>query len=152
MLRTMRALLLTVVAIGFAAGNSWAQNPQFKSTSSTLACPYLEASFRLVGLGNVGTAQVTLQGTCTATYACYNKGGKNPEAANKTTVTAPVSQFGSFPVRNGQTSGSLELSPPDAGGFTCPGGQRLVLEAVSYSDVTLIYGNLTVSVSGGSCP
>lgn len=47
------------------------------------------------GLGNtVSTEAITLSGTATATYACINGGGKHPSAANKETVTAPISTVG----------------------------------------------------------
>ena len=83
------------------------------------------------------TASGILSATATATYACINGGGKHPSAANKETVTAPISNTGSFPVRNRQTTGSISAGLPGPGSFTCPSGQKLVLAFVSYAGVML---------------
>jgi hypothetical protein len=73
-----------------------------------------------------------------ATYVCVNKGGGNPTAQNKTTVSGPVSAEGTFNSgKNGQITASLTLGPPSAGGFTCPPGQSLQLALASYSNITL---------------
>jgi hypothetical protein len=63
---------------------------------------------------------------------------QHPQAANKETVSAEVSGSVEVPVRNGQTTGTVVVGPPSAGDFSCPGGQRLVLASVSYTNVTLI--------------
>jgi hypothetical protein len=70
-------------------------------------------------------------------YACINGGEKNPAAANKRTVNATVSASGVFTPKNGSVRGSLTLSAPSAGDFTCPSGQTLTLQSVSYSNVTI---------------
>jgi hypothetical protein len=64
---------------------------------------------------------------------CYTKSGNKPQAANKQ-ETLNVSQTGSFPVRGGQTTGSFTVTPLST--LTCPGGQHVVIESVSY-DLTL---------------
>ena len=56
---------------------------------------------------------------------------------NKETVSGPVTGTGTFPVRNGQTTGSLTAGPPGPGNFSCPSGQSLVLAFVSYTNVLL---------------
>jgi hypothetical protein len=45
-----------------------------------------------------------------------------------------VSSSVDFPVRNGQTTGTLVAGPLGPGTFDCPKGQRLFLDAVSYSN------------------
>ena len=39
--------------------------------------------------------------------------------------------------RNGRVSGSISAGPPGPGTFSCPGGQRLVLADVTYTDIVL---------------
>jgi hypothetical protein len=91
------------------------------------------------GLGTtVSTTNITCTADATAVYACLNGGGNHPKAANKETVNGPVSGGGAFPVRNGQTTGSISVGPPSAGSFSCSNGQDLVLASVCYADVTLI--------------
>jgi hypothetical protein len=98
----------------------------------------LVCTFKEVGLGNTAaTEEVTCSADATAVYACLNGGGNHPKAANKATVNGPVSGGGVFPVRNGSTTGSITVSPPSAGSFSCPNGQRLVLASVCYANVTL---------------
>jgi hypothetical protein len=41
---------------------------------------------------------------------------------------------GNFPVRNGNATGSLSAGPPEPAGFTCPPGQTLFLQSVTYSN------------------
>jgi hypothetical protein len=48
-------------------------------------------------------------------------------------VSTSLSTTGTFPVRNGQTTGSLTVGPPSQGSFSCPSGQRLFLQSVTYS-------------------
>jgi hypothetical protein len=108
----------------------------FQSADATLSGSDLIVSFREVGLGE-GDVTVTATADATAAYACQNNGGQFPNAANKQSVTGPVSTTGVFPVsKNGHIEGSLTLSPP-ASTLDCPGGQTAVLTSVTYSNVTL---------------
>ena len=100
----------------------------------------MNVSFKEVGLGNtVSTEQVTLTvATATGDYQCFNNGGNHPKAGNKETVSTSLTTSGTFPVRNGQTTGgSIAAGPPSAGTFSCPSGQKLVLAFVSYTNVLL---------------
>jgi hypothetical protein len=134
-------LATALAAIVLAAGPALAASPHFISegtASLTSTGAYNVANFKEAGLGTtVPTESITLSATATATYACINGGGKHPSATNKETVTAPISNTGSFPVRNGSTTGSISAGPPGPGSFTCPSGQELVLAFVSYTSVML---------------
>jgi len=120
-------------------GTIYADSPHFISASDSVnSSGALVASFKEAGLGTtVSTETITLTASGTATYACINGGGNHPKASNKETVSGPVSGTGSFPVRNGQTTGSLTAGPPGPGSFSCPSGQSLVLAFVSYTNVVL---------------
>jgi hypothetical protein len=130
------AVLLLVVLTTTAA---LADAPHFISASASVdSAGNLVAKFKEAGLGTtVSTEQITLTANSTATYACINGGGNHPKASNKETVSGPVSASGAFPVRNGQTTGSLSVGPTGPGSFSCPSGQKLVLAFVSYTNVLL---------------
>lgn len=72
--------------------------------------------------------------SATATYACVNGRGNHPKARNKQSVTTSLTTTGSFPVRNGQTTGSISAGPPAAGPFfpPCNPPMTVVLVQVSY--------------------
>jgi hypothetical protein len=146
----MNKILVSVLALLTMATLTapvFADSPHFISGTSGLSGASLTCSFKEAGLGNLGVTSIsiTCSANATAVYECVNGGSKHPMAANKETVTAPVSGSGIFPVRNGQTTGTLTVvsSPPGPGSFTCPSGQTLVLFSV-------IYTNVVVSGAGAS--
>ncbi|HEV2236348.1 MAG TPA: hypothetical protein VGR57_06760 [Ktedonobacterales bacterium] len=118
-------------------------------TSGPNVGAYQVANFKEAGLGNtVSTENITLSATANATYACINGGGNHPKAANKQSVTGQVSKTGSFPVRNGSTTGTLAVGPPPAGPFSppCSPPQTVVLVFVSYTNAML------TGVAGDTAP
>ena len=130
------ATVALVTSMAFTAG-ALAQAPKFHSaTSSVNNDGALVVSWDERGLGNENI-DYTLTADATAVYACINRGGKNPEAANKETINDDVSAGGSFEARNGRVQASLAAGPISAGDFSCPGGQRLVLASVSYTNIVL---------------
>jgi hypothetical protein len=133
------ALLFALLLLGLLPLVALADSPHFISASASVdASGNLVATFKEAGLGTtVTTETITLSADASATYACINGGGNHPKATNKETVSGPVSNSDNFPVRNGQTTGSIPVAPPDSGSFTCPSGQRLVLVFVSYTNVLL---------------
>jgi hypothetical protein len=149
------AMLLAMLVMG--ANAALADSPHFISEGTatiTSTGAYNVSMFKEAGLGNTASTEaITLSATATATYACINGGGNHPSAANKETVTAPISNTGSFPVRNGSTTGSISAGPPGPGGFTCPGGQKLALAFVSYTSVMLtgLAGDTSAEPSLSAC-
>lgn len=93
--------------------------------------------FKEVGLSSGSSITYLASASSTATYACINRGGKNPNATNKRTVNSEPTSEGTFVVKNGNITGEITLGIPSAGDFSCPGGQQLVLADVSYSNITL---------------
>ena len=113
-----------------------AANPHFIGTpTATTSGTSLTVKFKAAGLGNAPTADFTLTGDATVFSRCYTKSNNKPQAANKQ-ETSSLSTTGTFPVRNGQTTGSLTLTAP-ASTLECPPGQRVVTESVSFSNVKL---------------
>lgn len=137
MSRSKKVSIAAVVCL-FAATVAYGA-AHFIKCSKTAKGDNLEVSFKIAGLGNELTC-VTVEATGTATYLCINGGGKNPSAANKRTVSARLVKTDCFQPRNGQITGTITLTPPGPGDFSCPPGQRLVLQAgsVSYSNVKAV--------------
>jgi hypothetical protein len=132
------ALPLILAGVVMAASPALAVSPHFISASAQLSGNNLVVSFKEAGLGTNQNINYTAAATATATYVCVNNGGSNPSAANKTTVTAPVSASGTFSSgKNGNVVASLTIMPPGPGGFTCPPGQTLALASVTYSNVSI---------------
>ena len=135
-------LLSVLVMLALSMSMAFAASPHFISegnASINSAGAYVVTNFKEAGLGSTTTTEnITLSATATAAYACINGGGKHPSATNKETVTEPLTHTQPFPVRNGQTTGTISVGPPGAGSFSCPSGQRLVLAFVSYTNVELI--------------
>ena len=128
-----------MLMLALMAGAASAQNPHFIKTdaSFTGTSPNLAVSFKESGLGDNLLVNISVSAQASAVYACINGGGNHPQAANKATVSGAVQASGTFSVKNGTTSGTLTLTPPGPGSFSCPNGQKLVLASVTYSDVLL---------------
>jgi hypothetical protein len=130
---TVAAVL--VAALAFAAVAQ--AGPNFKSaTSSVNDAGALVVSFDESGLGNENI-NYTLAADATALYACINKGGKNPSAANKQAFEGAVSGGATIQAKNGRVQADLTAGPLPAPEFTCPSGQRRVLAAVTYTNIVL---------------
>jgi hypothetical protein len=144
--------VLAMLLVAFAASVALAQeaNPHFTraSASGPDADGNLTVNFKIAGLGDNETLTVTADADATATYVCVNRGGGNPSASNKTTVAGPVSASGDFTSgKNGQITGSLELSPPPSD-ISCPRGQSLELAEASYTNVSVSGGGDTADIPG----
>ncbi|WP_369260866.1 hypothetical protein [Streptomyces sp. R35] len=137
----MRRIALGLVSAAcstvLAATPALADSPQFRYARNTLdSSGALITSFKEVGLGTGTTSvRITVTAAATAVYQCFNNGGNHPKARNKETLEADTIVSADFPVRNGQTTGSLTTGPLGPGDFKCPSGQTLFLESVSYSNV-----------------
>lgn len=125
---------LAVTAVAIAASPHFIGTPTITQSGNSLV-----VNFKVAGLGNVPSASFSLNGTVTVASRCYTKSNNKPQAANKQ-ETINVSSTKTFPVRNGQTTGSFTITPLST--LTCPPGQRVVVESVSY--------NLTLSGQGVS--
>lgn len=137
MLRKLSIALVVMATLAITAAATVAGAPKFFSVSSGVNNNgALVVSFDERGLGN-DNVDYTLTADATAEWACVNGGGKHPQAANKETVNATVSAGGTFEVKNGRVQAGLTAGPPGAGDFSCPGGQRLVLASVSYTNIEL---------------
>jgi hypothetical protein len=133
------ALPITLLAMVLAAPPALAVSPHFVSASAQLSGTNLVVSFKEAGLGTNQLINYTASADATATYVCVNRGGANPSASNKTTVSGPVSASGTFSSgKNGNVSASLTLMPPPPPStFSCPNGQSEATAEVSYTNVAI---------------
>src|SRR5262245_1473632 len=133
------AFIFAVGVFGLALGAqaALADSPHFLFANNSIdtSTGALNTSFKEVGLGT-GTTSVgiTLTADATATYQCYNKAGNKPQGVPKTVGPSGVSGSANFPVRHGQTTGTLVAGPLSQGDFSCPPGQPLFLDTVTYSN------------------
>jgi len=153
MSRSLRSIVVATAALAVmlaAATAATAASPHFLRASATIDTNgNLVCSFKEAGLGNTLTvADISCSADATATYQCWNNGGKHPQAGNKETVGGPVTGGGEFPIRNGSASGSITVGPPGPGDFSCPNGQSLFLEDVSYTNIVLSGEGATADVPG----
>jgi len=137
----MKRIAITIAAafamIGLTATPAFADSPHFLYADNSIGSNTgaLTTSFKDAGLGTGTTSiKITLSvANATAVYQCFNNGGNHPKAGNKETVSTSLTTTGSFPVRHGQTTASLTVGPPSPGDFSCPSGQSLFLQEVTYS-------------------
>jgi hypothetical protein len=139
-MKKLSILTCTMIALGFMATTVRAQNPHFLrcGASGVNSDGSLNVSFRIAGLGANQSLTVTASADGSAVYACLNHGQKCPNAANKSTVTGTVTAQGIFTSgKNGSIRGSLTIDPPANATLTCPGGQKLVLVSVDFTNVSV---------------
>ncbi len=139
MRRLLFVLVAAVCSLGLGAYSALADSPHFLYANSSVSSSTgaLTVSFKEAGLGSTVSSElitVTVN-NATALYQCFNNGGNHPKAGNKETVSTSLTTSGTFPVRNGQTTGSLTVGPPGPGGFSCPPGQTLFLTSVTYTGI-----------------
>jgi hypothetical protein len=150
MRRSLRRILVptaTLVAVFALALPAWAAAPQFHAASSSVNdAGALVVSFDERGLGNENV-DYTLTADATALYACLNKGGNHPQAANKEQFEGQVSGGASIEPKNGRVVASIPAGPLQAPQFTCPSGQQRVLAAVTYTNIVLTDTTNNVSTS-----
>jgi hypothetical protein len=147
-MRKLLFLATLIVAGALAVPAAFADSPHFLSSSFAIDnSGNLQCSFKEAGLGNTATtADITCTAaTSSATYQCFNNGGNHPKAGNKETVGGLVTDTQTFPVRNGQTTGTITVGPVSPGSFSCPSGQTLYLQNTCYDDIT-------ISGAGASTP
>ena len=141
MRRIAFVLISAAATVVMTATAALADSPHFISATNSINTQTgaLVTSFKDAGLGTGTTSiAITLSATANATYQCYNKAGNKPQGVPKsfgpTAIATPPTPF---PVRHGATTGSLSLGPLGPGTFSCPSGQILFLDAVSYSNTVV---------------
>ena len=145
MLRKLIAIMIPlfaalVVTASVTAPAALADSPHYVTgPTATVQNNSLTVSWKAAGLGNtVTSADFALNGTVTTTSQCFTKSG-NPVNGVPKSETNTVNQTGTFPVRNGQTTGSFTVSPLST--LTCTGGQHVVIQS-AHCNLTLTGNSL----------
>jgi len=137
MRRSMIVASAVLVTVMMGSTAALADSPHIVgSPSTTVSGNSLILSASVAGLGNASTATFSLIGTVDVSSRCYTK----PQAANKQ-ETISVNSTETFAVRNGRTNASFTVTPLST--LTCPGGQHVVIESVTYS-LALTYQGKTL--------
>jgi hypothetical protein len=146
------ALPVMLAMLVMGATTALAVSPHFVAASAQTSGANLVVSWHESGLGDNQLISYTANADATAIYVCVNKGGANPSASNKTTVSGPVSASGTFSSgKNGNINQSLTLSPPSPPStFSCPPGQTAAIAEVVYTNVSITdtTNGLTESIPG----
>jgi hypothetical protein len=135
MKRLLLVPLVVAAALVLFAVPAMADSPHYiKGPTATVSGNSLTVSWKAAGLGNTTTsANFSLTGTANVTSQCFTKSG-NPVNGVPKSEKVNVNVSGTFPVRNGQVTGSLTVSPLST--LTCTGNQHVVILSVSF-DLTL---------------
>jgi hypothetical protein len=136
MLKRATSLVAALVAaFALTTAVALADSPHYvKGPDATVQGNSLVVSWKAAGLGNTITSvDFALTGTVTTTSQCFTKSG-NPVSGVPKSETIGVNATGTFPVRNGQTTGSLTIAPLST--LTCTGNQHVVILSASF-DLTL---------------
>lgn len=124
---------ISLVALAFPAV-ALADPHYVRGPTATVEGNSLTVSWKAAGLGNTVTSvDFSLTGTANVTSQCFTRSG-NPVQGVPKSETIDVDVTGTFPVRNGQTTGSLTVSPLST--LTCTGNQEVRILDVSF-DLTL---------------
>jgi hypothetical protein len=140
MKRLLVVPLIVAAAVVMVAGVAQADSPHYvKGPTATVEGNSLVVSWKAAGLGNtVTSANFALTGTVTTTSQCFTKSG-NPVNGVPKSETNNVNATGTFPVRNGQTTGSFTISPLST--LKCTGNQHVVILSAAF-DLTLTGNDL----------
>jgi hypothetical protein len=134
------ALAALVGAVAAISTVAFADSPHYiKGPTATVQGNSLVVSWKAAGLGNTVTSvDFSLTGTVNTTSQCFTKSG-NPVNGVPKSETINVNATGTFPVRNGQVTGSLTVAPIST--LTCTGNQHVVILSASF-DLTLTGNDL----------
>ena len=125
---------VTTVVMGATAALADSPHFLFADNSINTSTGALSTNFKDAGLGTgTDSIAITLTANGSATYQCFNKAGNKPQGVPKSAGPSAVVGSGNFPVRHGQTTGTVSAGPVPSP-ISCPSGQRLFLESVTYTD------------------
>jgi len=123
--------VLAVAALAFAPAAVAASPHYVVGPNVTTTTNSLTVSWKAAGLGNTTTAaDFSLTGTINTSSQCFTRSG-NPVQGVPKQETINVNATGTFDVRNGQTTGSLTVSPLST--LTCTGNQQVRSTINSYN-------------------
>lgn len=134
---TLATTVIAVAALTLGAPSVLAQAAKFQfANSSVNNTGALVVAFEQRGLGE-GDINYTLSADATALYACINRGGKNPSAANKQSFEGQVSGGGSFESKNGRVTGKHHRRTASCAELHLSERPAAGLASVTYTNIVL---------------
>ena len=128
------ALVVGVAVLALAPVAVAASPHYIRGPDATVSGNSLTVSWKAAGLGNTTeSVDFALTGTADVTSQCFTRSG-NPVQGVPKSEQVDVNVTGTFPVRNGQVTGSLTVEPLST--LECTGNQQVRILAVSF-DLTL---------------
>jgi hypothetical protein len=149
----MRRMLFVLAAVfataALAVPAALATSPHFISATGTLnADGSATVKFKEAGLGTNQNINYSLTADATEVVVCVNKGGGNPSASNKTTISGPVSATGTFNSgKNGNVTAALTIGPLPSPADFCPNGQSEQVASIEYTNILLTDLTNGISIS-----
>ena len=149
MRRMLFGFAVVIATAALAVPAALATSPHFISATGTLNSDgSATVNFKEAGLGTNQNINYSLTADATEIVVCVNKGGGNPSASNKTTISGPVSATGTFNSgKNGNVTASLTVGPLPSPADFCPKGQSEQVASVAYTNIVLT--DLTNGISIG---
>jgi hypothetical protein len=127
--------ILSLLAAASLAAVETDSRPRFSYTGVASAGLEVQVSWKESGLQPAQVVHNVIMAEARATYVCLEAGQKR--AADRQNVDELVSAEGDFAATDhGLSSGSLILTSPGPGMFTCPPSQRLQLACAMYTRLT----------------
>jgi hypothetical protein len=125
------AFVSVLAAAMLAVPAAFADSPHYiKGPTVSVSGNTLTVTWKAAGLGNTTTTvDFALTGTINVSSQCFTKSG-NPVNGVPKQETIDVDATGTFDVRNGQTTGSLSVTPLST--LTCTGNQEVRILSISY--------------------
>jgi hypothetical protein len=125
------AFVSVLAAAMLAVPAAFADSPHYiKGPTVSVSGNTLTVTWKAAGLGNTTTTvDFALTGTINVSSQCFTKSG-NPVNGVPKQETVDVDATGTFDVRNGQTTGSLSVTPLST--LTCTGNQEVRILSISY--------------------
>jgi hypothetical protein len=130
-----RVTILTLIAAASLAAVETELRAKFSYTRAVSTGLGLQISWKESGLQPTRVVHNVIEAEASATYVCLEAG--HTRAADRQNVDELLVAEGDFAsTERGLGSGSLILTPPGSGTFSCPPGQRLQLVCSMYKRLT----------------
>jgi hypothetical protein len=156
-MRGISFVFALLVVVGLTTGVAVADSPHYiKGPTLTVDTCDLSVSFKAAGLGSQPTvvASLTVDAGSFVQCVCANNGGQVPNSAASQTLDGEIVET-TLNVRNGQTTGSVSFVAECPADFSCPPGQREVINQCLYLNLSLDVGGIGAldtsfgNISGG---
>lgn len=141
--KEMKTLTVPLALVGAVVAGAL----QIGVSSAVADAAGLRVAWKEAGLTAGTTINYTVSADAKATYGCFNRGGHNPNSANKrVTFTTKIANQVKLVIDSQGAAAQTRLAIPAVGArLSCPNGQSAMVSSVSYSNVTIANNTLATS-------